>query len=102
MTAKGLTLLFVLYGGPSIAALLFLMLGFLMARTRAEVILASSVAGVLTVIHIGELYWLWDLRRVWGGGDEDPLAVAGVGLALLAALLNYLFVSQRLRRVSTG
>ena len=51
MTVKNLTLLFVLYGGPGIAALLFLLLGFLMARTRLEVWSAASS------------YWSWCARR---------------------------------------
>jgi xanthine/uracil permease len=95
MTVKNLTLLFVLYGGPSIAALLFLLLGFWMARTRFEVLLVGVVAGVLVVVHAAELYFLYGLRRAFGGSDDDPLVIAGIALALVAGALNAVFLLKR-------
>jgi hypothetical protein len=95
MTVKNLTLLFVLYGGPSIAAILFLLLGFLMARTRFEVLLVGIVAGVLVAVHAAELYFLYGLRRAFGGGNDDPLVMAGIALALVAGALNAVFLLKR-------
>ena len=79
-------LLVVLYGGLSIAALLLVMIGFAMARSRLEARVMAAIAGVLVVVHCAELWFLWDLGRVLSGGDgHDPLAAAGVALVLMAA-----------------
>ena len=98
MTVKNLTLLFVLYGGPSIAALLFLVLGFAMARTRFEVILVGAIAGVLVAVHAAELYFLFGLRRAFGGDGDDTLVLGGAAIALTAAALTAVFLSKRLKR----
>jgi hypothetical protein len=85
VTSKLMALL-VLYGGLSIAALLLVMIGFAMARSRLEARIMAAIAGVLVVIHCGELWFLWDLGRALAGGDgRDPLAAAGLVLVLLAA-----------------
>ena len=103
MTVKNLTLLFVLYGGPSIAALLFLLLGFLMARTRLEVLLVGAIAGVLVVVHAAELYFLFGLRRAFfGGGGDDPLVYAGAAIALIAGAANAVFLLKRYWRYRTA
>jgi hypothetical protein len=91
------TLLFVLYGGPGIAALLFLLLGFSMARTRAEVIFVALLAGALTAVQAAELYFLWRLRRDLGGEGDDPLVLCGTLIALFAVAANALFLSRKLR-----
>jgi hypothetical protein len=98
MTLKNLTLLFVLYGGLSIAALLFLLLGFAMARTRLEVIFVAGLAGALVVVHLVELYFLFGLRQAWGGDGDDPLVIGGALIALLAVMVNAVFVARRLKR----
>lgn len=99
MLHSQLPLLFILYGAPSIAALLFLVLGFAMARSRFEVGFVGIVAGALVLVHAAELYWLWGLRQALGGGTEDPLVVAGLGLALVAGVLTWVFVARGLRRL---
>src|SRR6185369_16910500 len=95
MTVKNLTLLFVLYGGPGIAALLFLLLGFLMERTRGEALLVGVVVGVLVAVHAAELYFLSGLRRSFGGDGEDPLVYGGAAIALLAGTVNAVFLIKR-------
>jgi xanthine/uracil permease len=97
VTLKNLTLLFVLYGGPGIAALLFLMLGFAMARTRTEVVFTALIAGALVAVHAAELYYLWGLRLALGGDGDDPLVMAGTAIALAAAALTAVFVARRLK-----
>jgi xanthine/uracil permease len=97
MALKNLTLLFVLYGGPGIAALLFLTLGFAMARTRAEVIFTAVIAGALVAVQAAELYYLWGLRLALGGDGDDPLVMAGTAIALAAAALTAVFVVRRLK-----
>jgi hypothetical protein len=101
MTVKNLTLLFVLYGGPSIAALLFLLLGFLMARTRLEVLLVGAIAGALVLVHAAELYFLFGLRRAFGGDGDDPLVYAGAAIALIAGAANAVFLLKRYWRYRT-
>jgi hypothetical protein len=91
-------LLFILYGAPSLAALLFLLLGFWMARTRWEIALVGALAGALVLVHAGELWFLWSLRGAWDGGGHDLLLAAGACLAVSAALLTWLFVARGLRR----
>jgi hypothetical protein len=91
-------LLFILYGAPSIAALLFLLLGFWMARTRFEVAAVGILCGALVLVHIGELWFLWDLRQALGGAGQDLLLAAGVALAAAAALMTWWFVARGLRR----
>ena len=98
MSHSQLTLLFILYGAPGIAALLFLVLGFAMARSRFEVGFVGAVAGTLVAVHAGELYWLWDLRQVLGGDSEDPLVVGGLAIVALAGVLTCVFVARGLRR----
>ena len=98
MSHSQLTLLFILYGAPGIAALLFLVLGFAMARSRFEVGFVGLVAGTLVSVHAGELYWLWDLRQALGGGSEDPLVVGGFAIAAFAGILTCVFVARGLRR----
>jgi hypothetical protein len=93
-----LPLLFILYGAPSIAALLFLVLGFAMARSRWEVGFVGILCGALVAVHAAELYFLWGLRQALGGGSEDPLVGAGVALALLAGALTWVFVARGLKR----
>ena len=102
MALKNLTLLFVLYGGPSIAALLFLSLGFAMARSRAEVIFIAILAGALVAVHAAELYFLWGLRIAWGGEGDDPLVAGGAAIALAAAALTVVFLMRRLKPRSFG
>jgi len=92
-----MTLLFVLYSGPSIASLLFLLLGFKMAHTRAEVIFVALLAGVLAAVQAGELYFLWGLRRAMDGDVDDPLVLAGALITLAAVAANTVFVMRRLR-----
>ena len=95
MELKNLTLLFVLYGGPGIAALLFLVLGFAMARTRVEVILVGSIAGVLVAVQAAELYFLLGLRRAFGGEGDDLLVMVGAAIALVAGATNAFFLLKR-------
>jgi len=95
MALKNLTLLFVLYGGPGIAALLFLVLGFLMARTRTEVILVATIVGALVVVHAAELYFLFGLRRAFGGEGGDVLVLGGAVIALIAGAANAVFLVKR-------
>lgn len=102
MSAKNLILLFVLYGGPAIASLLFLMLGHAMARTRLEVILTAALVGALAAVQAAELWFLWSLRTAWGGESSDPLVAAGASLAALALILNVFFVRQGLKRAHAG
>ena len=99
MLKSQISLLFILYGAPSIAALLFLVLGFAMARSRWEIGFVAILAGTLVAVHVAELYFLWGLRQALGGGSEDPLVVAGVALALLAGALTWLFVARGLKRL---
>jgi hypothetical protein len=95
MALKNLSILFVLYAGPSIAALLFLVLGFAMARARFEVILVGVIAGVLVAVHAAELYFLFGLRRAFGGDADDPLVLAGAAIALVAGAVNAVFLLKR-------
>ncbi len=98
MLQSQVSLLFILYGAPSIAALLFLVLGFAMARSRWEVGFVGILASALVAVHAAELYFLWGLRQALGGGSEDPLVAAGVALALLAGALTWVFVARGLKR----
>ena len=91
-------LLFILYGAPSIAALLFLLLGFWMARSRFEVALVGALSGALVLVHVAELWFLWGLRQSWGGGGQDPLLAGGAALAFIAGALTWLFVARGLKR----
>ena len=95
-----LHLLFILYGAPSIAALLFLLLGFWMARSRFEVALVGALSGALVLVHLAELWFLWGLRQSWGGGGQDPLLAGGAALALVAGGLTCLFVARGLKRAA--
>jgi peptidoglycan/LPS O-acetylase OafA/YrhL len=91
-------LLFILYGAPSIAALLFLFLGFWMARSRFEIGIVGTLSASLVLVHVGELWFLWTLREAWGGGGQDLLLAAGSALAIIAAALTWWFVARGLRR----
>src|SRR5258705_3753896 len=101
MAVNNLPLVFVLYGGPSIAALLFLLLGFLMARTRTEVMLVGVIAGVLVAVHAAELYFLFGLRRAFGGEGDDVLVLGGAAIAMIAAAANAVFLLKRYWRYKT-
>ena len=98
MSHSQLTLLFILYGAPGIAALLFLVLGFAMARSRFEVGFVGAVAGTLVVVHAAELYFLWGLRQALGGDSEDPLVAGGLAIVVFAGILTCVFVARGLRR----
>jgi len=89
-------LLFVLYGAPGIAALLFLVLGFAMARTRFEVGFVGALAGALVAVHAAELYFLWGLQQAFGA-DGDALVLAGTLIAALAATLTIVFFLKKRR-----
>ena len=92
-----LTLLFVLYGGLSIAALLLVLIGVALARTRAEILGTSIIAGLLVLIHVAELVFLADMGKVWSGGSDglDPLVLAGGVLALAAAAAIAAFLRRK-------
>lgn len=96
MTAKLLTLLIV-YGGLSIAALLLLVIGFALARRRAEVIGVTLVCGTLVLVHAVELVMLANLGQMWVGDGIDPLLVAGAALMLLAAAATIVFYRRMSR-----
>jgi hypothetical protein len=102
VTAKNVILLFVLYGGPAIASLLFLMLGYAMARTRVEVLFTGALVGLLAAIQAGELWFLWSLRMAWGGESGDPLVTAGAAIAACALILNVFFIRAGLKRAHAG
>ena len=91
MIGKFVTLLIV-YGGLSVAALLLLLVGFAMSRTRAEVIGMAAISGTLVLLHAAELVYLASLGQMWIGDGIDPLLVAGGALLLLAGILTWVFV----------
>ena len=99
MIAK-LALLIGLYGGLSIAALLFVLIGFALAHSRAEVIGTALLTGALVLLHAVELYFLADLGRAWsgGGGRDDVLVLGGAALALLAGAATAAFLAIKLKR----
>jgi len=88
-------LLLIVYGGPSVAALLVLLMGVAIARTRAEVILVAAISGALVLVHAGELVFLSSLGEVWMGGGVDPLLVAGTALLALAGSATVVFLRRR-------
>jgi len=89
------TLLLIVYGGPSVAALLVLLIGVAIARTRTEVRVVAAIAGALVLVHAGELVFLASLGSAWMGKGVDPLLVAGTALMALAAAATVLFVRRR-------
>ncbi len=95
--AAQFALLVVVYGGLSIAALLLLVIGVAIARTRAEVIGVAAICGTLVLVHAAELVFLADLGAAWVGGGVDPLLAAGGALALLAGAATVLFLRRRVR-----
>ncbi len=52
------TLLLIVYGGPSVAALLVLIVGAAIARTRAETMAVAAISGALVLVHAGALVGL--------------------------------------------
>lgn len=96
MFAK-LMLLLVLYGGLSIAALLLVLIGVALARTRVEVVGTAIIAGVLVLVHVAELIYLADMGKRWSGGGDglDPLVLAGSALALAAGAAVIAFVRRK-------
>ena len=68
-------LLLIVYGGPSVAALLVLLLGVAIARTRAEVMLVAAISGALVLVHAAELVFLSGLGELWMGDGVDPLLI---------------------------
>jgi hypothetical protein len=96
MIAK-IAALLIVYCGLSLAALLLLLIGFAMARSRGEVIGMGAISGVLVLIHAGELVFLASLGQIWLGDGIDPLLVAGAALMLLAGALTALFLRRGAR-----
>jgi hypothetical protein len=96
MMAKFMLLL-VLYGGLSIAALLLVLIGVALARTRVEVVGTALVAGVLVLVHVAELVYLADMGRRWSGSSDgiDPLVLAGSALALIAGAAVVAFLRRK-------
>jgi hypothetical protein len=88
-------LLLIVYGGPSVAALLVLLLGVAIARTRTEVRVVAGISGALVLVHAGELVFLSSLGAAWMGDGVDPLLVAGTALMALAGAATVLFVRRR-------
>jgi len=101
---KHLILLFVVYGGLSIAALLLLVIGVAIARSRVEVVVVGVICGALVLIHAAELVYLASLGKLWIGDGIDPLLVTGAVLVLVAGCATVLFVRRRGRaaRLSGG
>ncbi len=93
--AEKFTLLLVVYGGLSVAALLLLVIGVAIAKTRAEVIGVSVICATLVLVHAGELVFLATLGQMWIGDGIDPLLVAGGVLMLLAGGATALFLRRR-------
>jgi hypothetical protein len=91
-----LTLLVVLYGGLSVAALLLLLIGVALARRRAEVVLTAAIASLLVAAHAVELYYLSDMGRAWGGDGDQLLLAGGATIGVAAALAIAAFVFLRL------
>ncbi|HTP62901.1 MAG TPA: hypothetical protein VMJ14_12555 [Burkholderiales bacterium] len=96
MIAK-IAALLVVYCGLSLAALLLLLIGFAMARSRTEVIGMGAISGALVAIHAGELVFLASLGQIWLGDGIDPLLVAGGALMLLAGALTVMFLRRGAR-----
>ena len=89
------TLLLIVYGGPSVAALLVLLMGVAIARTRTEAMVVAAISGALVLVHAAELVFLSSLGEVWMGDGVDPLLVAGTALMALAGSATVLFVRRR-------
>jgi 4-amino-4-deoxy-L-arabinose transferase-like glycosyltransferase len=95
-------LLLIVYGGPSVAALLVLLMGAAIARTRTEVRVVAAISGALVLVHAGELVFLAGLGEQWMGDGVDPLLVAGVALMLLAGAATAVFLGRRGRQDHEG
>jgi hypothetical protein len=91
-----ISVLVVLYGGLSIAALLLLAIGASVARSRAEVLGLAAISGTLVLVHAGELVYLASLGQIWMGDGIDPLLVAGAVLLLAAGAATAAFLRRRL------
>jgi hypothetical protein len=91
-----ISVLVVLYGGLSIAALLLLAIGASVARSRAEVLGLAAISGALVLVHAGELVYLASLGQIWMGDGIDPLLVAGAVLLLAAGATTAAFLRRRL------
>jgi hypothetical protein len=91
-----ISVLVVLYGGLSIAALLLLAIGASVARSRAEVLGLAAISGALVLVHAGELVYLASLGQIWMGDGIDPLLVAGAVLLLAAGAATAAFLRRRL------
>ena len=89
------SLLLIVYGGPSVAALLVLLMGVTIARTRAEVMLVAAISGALVLVHAAELVFLSGLGELWMGDGVDPLLIAGTALMALAGSATALFLRRR-------
>jgi hypothetical protein len=88
-------LLLIVYGGQSVAALLVLLMGISIARTRAEVMAVAAISGALVLVHAGELVFLSSLGEAWMGDGVDPLLVAGAVLMAIAGAATVLFLRRR-------
>lgn len=88
-------LLLIVYGGPSVAALLVLLLGVAIARTRAEAMVVGAISGALVLVHAGELVFLSSLGEMWMGDGIDPLLVAGGALMAIAGAATVAFLRRR-------
>lgn len=87
-------LLLIVYGGPSVAALLVLLMGVAIARTRAEVMVVGAISGALVLVHAGELVFLSSLGELWMGDGVDPLLVAGGALMAIAGAATVAFLRR--------
>jgi hypothetical protein len=89
------TLLLIVYGGPSVAALLVLLMGVAIARTRVEAMVVAAISAVLVLVHAAELVFLSGLGEMWMGDGVDPLLVAGAALMVLAGAATAMFLRRR-------
>lgn len=99
MSIAGKVLLLVLlYGGPSVLALALLLAGACFARGKAAIIAIACIAGLLTLLHAVQLYFLSDMGRAWSGGpggNDAILLSAGVALLAVGVAANVAFVLRK-------
>jgi len=88
-------LLLIVYGGPSVAALLVLLMGVAIARTRTEARVVAAISGALVLVHAAELVFLSSLGELWMGDGVDPPLVAGTALLALAGSATVVFLRRR-------